>query len=132
MPVQTVGTRSSSPPHQLIPEQPGNEASMHTHIHIRSAPKVCTHVHIHTHTHFGITLQLLTASHSTPLHILPNPSLFMTITTGLLLSNTCVCMQSLDFGAQHTQVVRTCSSKQSQWEWPYCSWGVSMNEVGGV
>ena len=37
MPVQTVGTRSSSPPHQLIPEQPGNEASMHTHIHIHSA-----------------------------------------------------------------------------------------------
>ncbi len=56
------------------------------------------------------------ATHSTPLHTLPNPSLFMTITTGLLLSNTCVCMQSLDFGAQHTQVVWTCSSKQSQWE----------------
>ena len=72
------------------------------------------------------------ASHSTPLHTLPNPSLFMTITTGLLLSNTCVCMQSLDFGAQHTQVVWTCSSKQSQWEGPYCSWGVSMNEVCGV
>ena len=34
-----------------------------------------------------------------------NPSLFMTITTGLLLSNTCVCMQFLDFGAQHTPVV---------------------------
>ena len=56
------------------------------------------------------------ASHSTPLHTLPNPSLFMTTTTGLLSSNTCVCMQSLDFGAQHTQVVWACSSKQSQWE----------------
>ena len=72
------------------------------------------------------------ASHSTPLHTLPNPSLSMAITTGLLSSNTCVCMQSLDFGAQHTQVVWTCSSKQSQWEGPYCSWGVLMNEVGGV
>ena len=30
------------------------------------------------------------ASYSTPLHTLPNPSLFMTTTTGLLLSNTCV------------------------------------------
>ena len=73
-----------------------------------------------------------TVPHSTPLHTLPNPSLFMTITTGLLSSNTCVCMQSLDFGAQHTQVVWTCSSKQSQWEKPYCSWGVLMNEVGGM
>ena len=72
------------------------------------------------------------ASHSTPLHTLPNPSLFMTTTTGLLSSNTSVCMQSLDFGAQHTQVVWTYSSKQSQWEGPYCNWGVSMNEVGGV
>ena len=72
------------------------------------------------------------ASHSTPLHTLPNPSLFMTITTGLLSSNTCVCMQSLDFGAQHTQVVWTCSSKQSQWEGPYCSCGLSINEVSGV
>ena len=72
------------------------------------------------------------SSHSTPLHTLPNPSLFMTTTTGLLSSNTCVCIQSLDLGAQHTQVVWTCSSKQSQWEGPYCNWGVLMNEVGGV
>ena len=68
MPVQTVGTRSSSPPHQLIPEQPGNEASMHTHIHIHSAVACrCTYsmytlTYIHTHTHFGITLQFLTGN----------------------------------------------------------------------
>ena len=69
------------------------------------------------------------ASHSTPLHTLPNPSLFMTITTGLLSSNTCVCMQSLYFGAQHTQVVWTCSSKQSQWEGPTVAGRVDKGEV---
>ena len=99
---------------------------------------------IHTHTHFepASAQTSHSASHSTPLHTLPNPSLFMTITTGLLSSNTCVCMQSLDFRARmhartHAHTYQLVTSWLQQWQiesltlhFVHLKWELNLPSVG--